>query len=101
MSAWLHTSGYPIVFINYDENVHQFIFSQTPKIVGNFSLPQIEWPVPIWASCSINSRPDKLHWLKPGESLALNLIDLTETNDKNAVFFNSEKVVYYMLIYRF
>lgn len=100
MKVWLHQPGHPIVFVNFDREVNQFVISQTPKLIGNFTT-KTEWPIPVWTECAINSKLPQIHWLKPGMNLALNLMDLTETNDTNAVIFNQNQAVYYKLTYKY
>jgi aminopeptidase N len=101
MNAWLYQGGYPIVFVDYDRILHQFVLTQTPKLNTDNQSTKTEWPVPVWTSCAVQSVVEKLHWILPGQNLALNLINLTETIDKNAVIFNQNQVVYYKLVYRY
>lgn len=98
---WLHQPGHPIVFINYDKQVRQFVLSQTPKLVDNNQTLKVEWPIPVWTSCALHSKDEQLHWLRPFESLSLKLNDLTSSNDTNAVIFNANQAVYYKLSYRY
>jgi aminopeptidase N len=101
MSAWLYQPGYPIVFIDFDQNVQQFVISQRPEIVNNQTSHLIEWPIPIWTTCAINSKLEKLFWIKPNSSLAFHLTDVTTLNDTNAVIFNQNRAFYYKLVYRY
>lgn len=102
MRTWLYQGGYPIVFVDYDDKVHQFILTQTPKLHStNQTAKKAEWPIPVWTSCAIESVNEQLYWIRPGQNLALNLVDLTQTIDKNAVIFNQNQVVYYRLVYRY
>ncbi|KAI6243708.1 Tricorn protease-interacting factor F3 [Aphelenchoides fujianensis] len=95
LNAWLRQGSHPIVFIAYDKSVHQFVFTQKPKLhTRSARSRRVQWPIPVWIDCAAGSVPERLFWLLPGRELVLRLSDLTLTNDSNAVAFNRNRSVY-------
>ncbi|KAH7705720.1 glutamyl aminopeptidase-like protein [Aphelenchoides avenae] len=97
LTSWLYQGSHPIVFVDYNPQLRQFVFSQRPKI-GPLSL---QWHVPIWIDNIEGTTPERLFWIPAGVQLVLDLDELTLMNDTEAVAFNRTRAVYYELSFRY
>ncbi|KAI1727620.1 peptidase family m1 domain-containing protein [Ditylenchus destructor] len=97
LHVWLHQESHPIVFIDYDKSLSQFLLSQTPKLGPRIN----RWPIPVWVDCLEATVPERLYWIERDKQLILNLHEITTTNLTTKVAFNRNRPVYYQMSFRY